>query len=209
MTSVGTAAPSQTQPSLGRKTHQRGSADARVEGRGRQRRPVAIRRVLPEGRRDDLAAAEEAELGRAAHLGHDVRARRHVHRKVAASDGPSNGTTAAPSGELESASFTIDNTPPRIDFEGSRADGSTQAPRPSRSRMRSPRSSGSSTRSTPCAGARFPGRRNCRCPDGNLRVVLEEGLTPADITLRAFDALGNSVTTSANGPTAGVAAPRR
>ena len=50
-------------------------------------------------------------------VGHDVGARRHLRLKVAASDAPSNSPDTALVGELESISFDIDNTPPRIELQ--------------------------------------------------------------------------------------------
>ena len=55
----------------------------------------------------------------------------------------------------------------------------------------------------------FPVDGIADAPDERYEILLEEGVTPADITIRAYDAMGNSVTASGNGPTAGVAAPRR
>ena len=72
--------------------------------------------------------------------------------KIAASDAPSNSPGTALVGELESVSFDIDNTPPRIEISrrGARR-ARTVGVR--RSATNSPPFSASSIRSTPAAGA--------------------------------------------------------
>ena len=95
-----------------------GPADVRLEGGRRERRSPAVRRLLPPRRRDGVEAAEARPLGSDLRVGHDVGARRHLLRRR--SPRPTRRRTAPATalvGELESVSFDIDNTPPRIEVQ--------------------------------------------------------------------------------------------
>ena len=51
--------------------------------------------------------------------------------KIVASDAPSNAADGALAGEMDSAAFEIDNTPPQVTIQNARTDGPD---RPSRSK---------------------------------------------------------------------------
>ena len=55
-----------------------GAADVRLEGGRSERRPPAVRRLLPAGRRNDLEGPEAWPLGSHRRVGYDVGARRHL-----------------------------------------------------------------------------------------------------------------------------------
>ena len=58
-----------------------GTADVRLEGGRRERRPAAVRRVLPPRRGNGVEAAQARSMGSHLCLGHDVGARRHLLRQ--------------------------------------------------------------------------------------------------------------------------------
>ena len=68
-------------PALGRRTYQKGPADARLESRRRERRRPGLRRALPARRRNELEGASPGAAGTDSRLGHDDRAQRHLLRQ--------------------------------------------------------------------------------------------------------------------------------
>jgi hypothetical protein len=97
-----------------------GAADVRVEGGGRQRRPlqydVFYRR---EGRR--RGSRSSAAVGPDRRVGHDVGARRHLLREGQRDRRAVELPATALVGEFESVSFDIDNTPPVVEVQSRRA----------------------------------------------------------------------------------------
>ena len=114
--------------------------------------------------------------------------------KVAASDAPSNSPGTALIGELESVSFDIDNTPPRIELQPATRAGARTRSRSS-SATSSRRCSASSIRSTRAAGG-WSTRRTAS-PDSRreeFEVTLEESEIGRSVIIRATDAMNNVAT---------------
>jgi hypothetical protein len=112
--------------------------------------------------------------------------------KVAASDGPSNSPATALLGELESSSFEIDNSPPRIELQAARTS--------SRSVLFTVRDEQSSVQRVEYSldGSRW---RTVYPKDGiadsrreEFEVVLEEGEAGRGVLIRATDAMNNVAT---------------
>jgi hypothetical protein len=212
LTAVGASAPSQAAPALGRKTFQRGlqtfvwkaedTNDDRLQYDVFYRREGETTwRPLKRQTWDALLTWDTTSVPDGTYT-----------IKVSASDAPSNGTAGALVGELESTSFAIDNTPPRIELQGPRSEGGRThlafAVRDAQSPIQRVEYSVDALRWRSV----FPVDGIADAPSEAFDITLEEGVTPADVTLRALDALGNVATAAGAGagPSAGGArAPRR
>ena len=212
LTAVGIAAPAPSQSSTGRKTYQRGlqtfvwkaedANDDRLQYDVFYRREgETVWRPLKKQTWDALLTWDTTSVPDGTYT-----------IKVAASDAPGNGTSAALVGELESSSFVIDNTPPRIEFRTApaKSGGRTLAfqVRDTQSPIQRVELSLDALRWRTV----LPVDGIADAPVESFEVLLDEELEPADVTLRALDSLGNTTTavagTASTSP-AGARAPRR
>jgi hypothetical protein len=200
LTAVGAVAPATTQPMLGRKTYQRGlqtfvwkAEDANDD---RLQYDVAYRREgettwrpLKKQTWDAMLTWDTTSVPDGTYT-----------LRISASDAPANGLASALVGELESASFSIDNSPPRIELRAPRVEGG-------RTRLAfvvrdavSPIQRVEYSRDALRWQSVSPVDGIVDAPVESFDVLLEEGVTAADVIIRALDALGNVVTAAANGP---------
>jgi hypothetical protein len=207
LTSVGAVAPGQTQAALGRKTYQRGLQafvwKAEDPNEDRLQFDVSYRR---EGERewrplkralwDALLTWDTTSVPDGVYT-----------LKVVASDAPGSGVSESLAGELESSSFLIDNTPPRIDVRAGRVENGRAVVDFDVKDTLSPVSRVEYSIDALRWRTVFPVDGIADTPTESFRIVLDQGVTPSDVTLRAFDGLGNVVTSAAVGARGG-AEPR-
>ena len=114
--------------------------------------------------------------------------------KVVASDTPSNPPGSALEGELESAAFDIDNTPPVITFGTSRVDqGRTTIRFDVRGRLVGYPEGGVFARRAALAGGLSEGR-DLRFAHGAVRADARQQRGDQRLIIRAYDAKNNSAT---------------
>jgi hypothetical protein len=200
LTAVGAVAPGQSSASLGRKTYQRGlqafvwkAEDANDD---RLQYDVAYRRegetawkTLKRGLWDALLTWDTTSVPDGTYT-----------IRIIASDAPGSGVSESLTGELESSSFVIDNTPPRFDVRASRAEGGRTVVEFDVRDALSPVSRVEYTVDALRWRTVFPVDGIADAPNESFRFSLDEGVTASDVTLRAFDGLGNVVTASAVPP---------
>ena len=117
--------------------------------------------------------------------------------KVVASDGPSNPAGIALTGELESAAFDIDNTPPAITVtrRARRSRPWRRTGTHGRHLRRQGRSFADSARRVfrgrPAVARRVPDRRHRRFTQEHYELTVDGVLTERGLTLRAADSMNN------------------
>jgi hypothetical protein len=199
LTAVGAVAPNQNQPMLGRKTFQRGlqtfvwkaedaNDDRLVYDVAFRREGETTWRPLKKQTWDALLTWDTSSVPDGAYT-----------IRVSASDVPANGLADALVGELESSSFSIDNTPPIIELRGARTENARThlsfTVRDAHSPIQRVEYSLDAVRWRTV----FPVDGIADAPAESFDILLDEGVVASDVTLRAHDAMGNVVTTTANG----------
>jgi hypothetical protein len=118
--------------------------------------------------------------------------------KIVASDAPSNATDAALAGEMDSAAFEIDNTPPQVNVQNTRTDGSRPTVTFEVTDDHSPilkvecSSDGLEWRTV------FPTDGIADSRTERYEVVLDRPLGPRGITIRVTDSMNNVATRTVN-----------
>ena len=199
LTAVGAVAPNQNQPVLGRKTFQRGlqtfvwkaedpNDDRLVYDVAFRREGETTWRPLKKQTWDALLTWDTSSVPDGTYT-----------IRVSASDVPAHGQADALVGELESSSFSIDNTPPIIELRGTRTENARThlsfTVRDAHSPVQRVEYSLDAVRWRTV----FPIDGIADAPTESFDILLDEGVVASDVTLRAHDALGNVVTTAANG----------
>ena len=186
--------PAPAPPAVARPPHlSEGPADVRLEGRRRQRRSAAVRRLLPARRRDRVEGPEAGPLGSDLRLGHDVGARRHLRHQDRGVRCAVELAGYVADGELRAPASTS-TTRRRASSCSRRRAPARATTRPSSSATISLRCSAWSTRSTRAAGgsstrrtaSRIRAARNSRC------AGRERG--GRSVIIRATDAMNNVAT---------------
>jgi hypothetical protein len=119
--------------------------------------------------------------------------------KVVASDRPSNGDDTALAGEMDSAAFEIDNTPPVVSIQTVRADSARPVVTFLVSDDHSPiqrvecSDDGQEWRTV------FPVDGIADSRNERYEVALDRPLTPRGLTIRVTDAMNNVVTSQVEG----------
>jgi hypothetical protein len=120
--------------------------------------------------------------------------------RIKASDLPSNGAVTALAGDLESAAFDIDNTPPVFSTPAARIDGSrtivTFDVTDDHSPIRRVESSRDGQEWLPV----FPRDGIADSKSERYEVVVEGSIGPRGLSLRATDAMNNVATTQVEAP---------
>lgn len=197
LTSIAAAAPTQSQPALGRRTVQKGlqtfvwkAEDANDD---RLQYDVSYRREgtldwqpLRKGLWDPLLTWDTTFVPDGAYV-----------LKVVASDLPGNDASLALRGEAESATFLVDNTAPQVRFEPAVADGARMRMRFTVTDAMSPVLRVEYSLDAQRWQAVFPADGINDGRQERFDVAVEPN-GAREVTVRAFDALNNVVTASAS-----------
>jgi hypothetical protein len=194
LTSVAAVAPVQTQPALGRKTFQKGLQafvwKAEDGNEDKLQYDVYLRaegetrwKLLKPQLWDALLTWDTTSVPDGTYS-----------VKVVATDASGNEPGSALRGEMESTSFVIDNTSPRVEVTSSATEGARTVllfeVRDNHSAIQRVEYSADAVRWRTV----FPRDGMADSRVESFRVVLDEGVKPEDVTIRAFDALNNVAT---------------
>jgi sugar lactone lactonase YvrE len=120
--------------------------------------------------------------------------------KIVASDEPSNATGTALAGELESAAFEIDNTPPTIAIASTRVDGSRTIVVFDVKDDYSPIQRVECSQDGQVWRGVFPADGIADSKSEHYEVAIDGPLGPRGLTLRAVDAMNNLATAQVDAP---------